>query len=319
MQRMDFIHMRANKKKTMKNDLEFDVLIIGGSYAGLSAAMTLGRSLRHAMIIDSGKPCNRQTPYSHNMITLDGQTPGEITAKALEQVLAYKTVQLHNGSAVRGTRTATGFEVTTSDGKIFSGRKLLFATGVKDEMPPLPGFAECWGISVLHCPYCHGYEVSGKTLGLMGNGDMGYEFCKLISHWSKDLILFTNGKSTLSEEQESTLRRKNIRINERAIARLAHQQGHLQHVLFQDCSKEEVTAVFARVAFSQHCGLPVQLGCALSAEGYIQVDDFQKTSIAGAYAAGDNTTPFRTVSVAIAAGTKAGAVMNKELIDEDFS
>jgi thioredoxin reductase len=302
----------------MTDHKNFDVIIIGGSYAGLSAAMALGRSLRSVLVIDAGKPCNRQTPHSHNFITQDGQAPKQIADKAKEQVLAYKTVQFFSGLAVSGIKADTGFEITTNGGETFKGRKLLLATGVLDEMSSLPGFAECWGISLLHCPYCHGYEVRGETMGILGNGDVGYELCKLISNWSKNLILLTNGRSTLTEEQANKISGKGFRVVDKDIARFEHQDGQIRQVIFQDGSKLPVTAVFARPTFRQHGEIPFQLGCLMTEPGFIQVDEFQKTTVPGVFAAGDNTTLFRTVSLATAAGTKAGAAMNKELIEEDF-
>lgn len=185
----------------MADKKNYDVIIIGGSYAGLSAAMALGRSLRQVLIIDSGLPCNRQTPHSHNFLTNDGKPPKQIAEEAKRQALNYSTVSFYQGLAVTGKKTETGFVIETDTAETFYASKLLLATGIKDLMPPIKGFAACWGISVLHCPYCHGYEVSHQTLGLIGNGEMGYELSKLLSNWSKDLILFTNGSATLTAEQ----------------------------------------------------------------------------------------------------------------------
>jgi thioredoxin reductase len=302
----------------MTNEKKVEVIIIGGSYAGLSAAMALGRSLRKVLIIDSGQPCNQQTPHSHNFITQDGETPQAIANKALAQVLKYDTVKLYQGLAVSGKKTVEGFEIITQAGYSFSAKKLLFATGITDLMPALKGFAECWGISVLHCPYCHGYEVKEQHLGLIGNGDMGFEFCRLLHNWSGDLTLFTNGKSTLTAAQTEKIKSHNIEIIESEIGAFEHQKGKIQNVVFQDNSKRPVTAIFARVGFKQHCELPETLGCDVNEQGLLKVDDFFKTTVAGIYAAGDNTTPLRAVSAAVAAGTKAGAFLNKELIEEEF-
>ncbi|MEM7297910.1 MAG: NAD(P)/FAD-dependent oxidoreductase, partial [Bacteroidota bacterium] len=138
------------KYNAMNNKQDFDVIIIGGSYAGLSAAMALGRSLRNVLIIDSGLPCNRQTPHSHNFITQDGKTPSEIATAAKSQVLEYDTVQFLEDLASSGKRIAHGFEVLTASGKKVTAKKLVFATGIKDIMPEIKGFADCWGISVVH-------------------------------------------------------------------------------------------------------------------------------------------------------------------------
>ncbi len=302
----------------MNNPSVFDVIIIGGSYAGLSAAMALGRSLRHVLVIDSGQPCNKQTPHSHNFITQDGQTPGQIVKIAKEQVLKYKTVKFQNGVVISAEKIEKGFEISTQSGEQFIARKLLFATGVQDQMPSLPGFAACWGISILHCPYCHGYEVKDTKIGLMGNGDVGFGFCQLLNNWSKNLILFTNGPSTLTSEQTAKLTNHGIQIIENDILEFEHQDGSLQNIVFMDNSRYSISTLFARVSFKQHCDIPQEMGCELTEQGYIKVDDFHQTSVSGVFAAGDNTSMLRAVSAAVASGTKAGAFINKELIEEEF-
>jgi alkyl hydroperoxide reductase subunit AhpF len=143
----------------MTNNKSFDVIIIGGSYAGLSAGMALGRALRKVLIIDSGKPCNAQTPYSHNFLTQDGKTPQQIAMIAREQLNQYKTIENHTGVAKSGKKTNDGFEIAIGSGEIVNGKKLIFATGVTDIMLGIKGFAQCWGISIIHCPYCHGYDL----------------------------------------------------------------------------------------------------------------------------------------------------------------
>ena len=302
----------------MTEDKLLDVIIVGGSYAGLAAAMTLGRSLRNVLIIDSGKPCNRQTPHAHNFITQDGEEPQRIAEIARKQVLQYKTVAFTSGVATGGRRIGNQFDVRLDDGRSFRAQKVLFATGVSDQMPALPGFAACWGISVLHCPYCHGYEVSGQPIGILGNGDTGFELSRLISNWSDQLTLFTNGRSTLTPEQQQRIEAHGIAIVEDQLVLLNHTNGYLQSVRFQDGGQRNVSALFARVGFRQHCTIPEELGCALTEHGYLQVNDFGATTISGVFAAGDNTTMFRAISAAVASGMKAGATLNKELIDEIF-
>ncbi|MES1223024.1 MAG: NAD(P)/FAD-dependent oxidoreductase, partial [Bacteroidota bacterium] len=166
----------------MNKEQNFDVIIIGGRYSGLAAAMALGRALRKVLVIDSGKPSNRQTPYSHNFITQDGKPPQEIAAIAKQQVAKYDTVEFLNGLATTGVKTENGVEIRTGADEIFTAKKLVFATGIKDIMQDIPGYAECWGISVLHCPYCHGYEVKDQPTGILGNGEYGFEFSALISN-----------------------------------------------------------------------------------------------------------------------------------------
>jgi len=153
---------------------------------------------------------------------------------------------------------------------------------------------------------------------VIGNGDMGFDFAKLISNWSKDLMLFTNGKSSLTTEQTEKLSNHQIVIIDKAIAALRHKGGYLKEVIFTDGTTQVVSAVFARVAFEQACEIPEQLGCGFTEYGFIQTDDFQQTTVAGVFAAGDITSMFRALPIAIAAGTKAGAIINKELIEEEF-
>jgi thioredoxin reductase len=298
--------------------MTYDAIIIGGSYAGLSAAMALGRSLRTVLVIDSGKPCNRQTPHSHNFLTHDGETPQAISEKAKRQVLAYDTVTFHEGLATAAERTDGRFRVQTEAGETFLGKKLLFATGVADEAPGISGFAECWGISVLHCPYCHGYEVKRQHLGVVANGDTGFEMAKLISHWADKLTLFTNGASSLTEEQTAKIAGHGIEVIETRIESFRHTNGQLEKILFADGSSREISAVFAKAEIRQHCLIPEAMGCQIAEQGHIWIDDFHRTSIPGVYAAGDNTSLLRSVAQAVSAGNKSGAVMNRELIDDTF-
>lgn len=303
----------------MERQTQSDVIIIGGSYAGLSAAMSLGRSLRNVLIIDSGKPCNAQTPHSHNFITHDGETPAAIAARAREQVLAYPTVRFIDGTVTHASGTDGDFTVVLESGQAFKTRKLLFASGVRDIMPPVKGFAECWGISVLHCPYCHGYEVKGQATGILSNGDMGFELAGFIQHWAGELTLLTNGPATLTDEQAQKLTANNILIEERQICELEHQDGRLIAVHFNDGASKPMSALYARCAMEQHCAVPETMGCALTEHGLLQTDEFRRTNIAGIYAAGDCITLLRSVAFSVASGSTAGAFLNKDMVTADFS
>ncbi|WP_343632887.1 NAD(P)/FAD-dependent oxidoreductase [Fluviicola sp.] len=296
----------------------YDAIIIGGSYSGLAAGMALGRALRNVLIIDSGKPCNVQTPHSHNFLTQDGETPRAIAVKAREQVAKYENVEFYSGLAVGGEKTEIGFTITTESGENFASRKLIFATGVRDIMPEIKGAADCWGISMIHCPYCHGYEVRNEKTGIHANAEVAFEFSKLINNWTKELTVFTNGQSTLLPEKASTMKAHGIDINEQEIEAFEHTGGYLNKVRFKDGSSVELKAMYVKLPFVQHSDLPEKLGCAFSEHGYIEVDKFQKTTVPGVYACGDNVTPMRSVANAVAAGTLAGAMLNRELIDDDF-
>lgn len=300
----------------MNIEPDFDVVIIGGSYSGLAAAMSLGRALKKVLVIDSGSPCNKQTPHSHNFLTRDGERPGEIADTARKQVMSYDSISLYNGTAINAEKKSAGFTVTTSSGDLFAAKKLLFATGVRDIMPPISGFRECWGISVLHCPYCHGYEVRNKSTGILANGDVAFELAILISNWTKDLTVLTNGASTLSEEHQFILRKKNISVVEKEIGKFDHAGGYIQKVVFKDGTAFQLEVIYARVGFEQHCAIPEKLGCELTEEGYIKTDAFQKTSVPGIFACGDNTTRMRTIATSVAMGTIAGIMANRDIVFE---
>lgn len=295
-----------------------DVIIIGGSYSGLAAGMALGRSLRQVLILDSGKPCNRQTPHSHNFLTQDGKSPGEISVLARQQVEAYATVTYRNDLVTSAKRTPKGFVVETAGGEIYQTKKMILATGIKDILPPIEGFSECWGISVLHCPYCHGYEVRNQNTGVLGNGEKAYEFLRLISHWTNKLTLFTDGTSTLSVEQRTRLRQKNIPVIETPVERLDQINGQLEQVIFTDGSSMALQTLYAPRPFEHHSDLAVLLGCEITADGYIRTDASLRTSVPGVYACGDMVTQNRTVANAVASGTTAGMMLNKEMIIEEF-
>lgn len=307
------------KQYTMNTDnKKFDAIIIGGSYSGLAAGMALGRALKKVLIIDSGKPANAQTPHSHNFLTQDGNTPKGIATIGKQQVEKYNNVSFFNGLAVTGSKIENGFAITTDTGEKFEGTKLIFATGIKDIMPIIEGFAACWGISAIHCPYCHGYEVRNTKTGILGNGDYAYEFSKMIANWTKDLTIYTNGKSSLTAEQIKKLKSHNIEIVEKEIKKLDHNEGYIQNVEFMDGTKSPLTALYSPRPFIQHCPIPESLGCEITDEGYIKVNGFQETSVEGIYACGDNTTKMRTVANAVAMGTTAGMSASKKLILEQF-
>lgn len=302
----------------MTGNRNFDVIIIGGSYAGLSAAMALGRSMRNVLIIDSGLPCNRQTPHSHNFITQDGEKPAVIAAKAKAQVLIYSNVKFHEGLAVGGKKTENGFAIVTQSGEEFEAIKLIFATGINDIMPNMKGFADCWGISVVHCPYCHGYEFSNQKTGIMANGEKAFHLASLVNNLTDNITILTSGKADFSDEQRTKLKNHNIKIIETELSEIQHQNGHIKNVIFKNGKSTDFNAVYAAVPFTQHTDIPVSLGCELTELGYIKVDNFQKTTVPGIFACGDNSSMMRAVSNAVATGTFAGTMANRELTEEQF-
>lgn len=297
---------------------DFDVIIVGGSYAGLSAAMALGRSLRRVLVIDSGVPCNRQTPHSHNFLTQDGNTPDEISTLAKQQVEKYETVKFYKGLATIGTKTVNGFEVTTDTIDRFTAKKLILATGIKDIMPDIPGFSPCWGISIVHCPYCHGYENRKQNTAILANGAKAFHLASLVNNLTDHITILTTGKADFDSEQNDKLKKHNIKIIETEVSEFVHKTGHLQKVVFGDHTKMTFDVVYAAIPFLQHSDMPVALGCELTEHGYVKVDAFQKTTVPGVYACGDSTNMLRSIANAVYSGNLTGAVVNGELTNDRF-
>lgn len=296
----------------------YEVIIIGGSFAGMQAGMTLGRSLRKVLIIDSGLPCNRQTPHSHNFITHDGKKPAQLAAEAREQVMQYPGVEWMNGLAVSAAALHEGFAVTLQSGETFTTERLLFTSGVKDNIPPIPGFAACWGISVIHCPYCHGYENRHQPTGILTNGDTAWHYAALVNQLTSQLTVYTNGPCTLPAEHMQLLQKRNIPVVTKEIKELKHQNGQLAALVFAYGSTTALTTLYTRPPFEQHCTIPQQLHCAFTETGLLQTDNFFQTTIPGVYAAGDCMSPMRAVANAVADGLSAGAFINKDLTEKAF-
>ncbi|MEM8569251.1 MAG: NAD(P)/FAD-dependent oxidoreductase [Bacteroidota bacterium] len=296
----------------------YDVIIIGGSYSGMSAAMALGRSRRNALVIDAGDPCNKPTPHSHNFLTQDGVAPSEISTIAKDQVLSYPTIHWHHGSAYDILDEKGSFEVVMDGGKTVFGRKVILATGLRDQLPEIPGFKACWGKTIIHCPYCHGYEFSDQRTGILVTADHALEMMKLISNWTDNLRLFMTGSESLGNEQSKAILDKGIQIVNQPILEVVHEQGILEHLVMGDNTIEPMKALYARLPTEQKISFIPKIGCATIESGHIQVDMFGKTTVEGIYAVGDCAHPMRSVATAVYTGNIAGAMINKELIEEDF-
>ena len=302
----------------MKEDQNYDTIIIGGSYAGMSAALALGRSLRKTLIIDAGLPCNRQTPHSQNFLTQDGNPPPQIAAIAREQLKKYETLEFKSAFVREASISAELISVTTDSGESYFGRKIIIATGIKDQLPKIPGLAECWGISVIHCPYCHGYEYKGRKTGILANGDAAVHYAMLVRRLTSDLFIFTNGEADFGKESLALLEKNGIPVIEKEIVQLEHREGYLKELVFKDGKTHSLDALYARVPFEQPSAIPAMLGCKINEQGYIETDPMQKTTVANVYACGDNCSPMRSVANAVAGGNLAGAMANAELSKEEF-
>lgn len=301
----------------MKEYNQCEVIVIGGSYAGLSAAMALGRSLRNTLIIDSGSPSNRFAPHAHNMITHDGSAPDQIASIAKVQVLAYPNVRFENTIATGIRRIEYGFEVLTKV-KTYECRKVIFATGIKDIFLDIEGFEECWGKTIIHCPFCHGYENRGKKTALIANKEKTLHLIPMLRHLTNQLSLIPTHDDVYDKDTLEKFLRSNMHIVHQKISSFQHTDGNLSTIVFEDGSREQFDVAYAALPFIQLNHLPVEIGCELTEFGQIQVDEFHQTSVSGIYACGDNSSMMRSIANAIATGNKAGAMVHASLLHEDF-
>ena len=296
------------------NPLHVDVAVVGGSNAGLSAALALGRARRSVAVIDDSTPRNAPASHAHNVYTRDGTPPDELRRIGREQLEPYGVHFVKaQASTVRGSKG--NFRLTLSGGGELTAARLLLATGVSDDLPGVPGIRESWGQSVFTCPYCHGWEVRDRPLAVLGDGDMGYGFARLIQNWSRDLMLITGGTTTLTDDQLDDLHARGVDIIEASVTAYEHHNGELNALCLSDGRRLARKAVFMRPAMSLRGDLHEQLGCALSDDGLqVAVDEAGQTSVPGVYAAGDMVSPVAAVIAAAASGAKAAGALNHEFV-----
>ena len=293
-----------------------DVVVIGGGPAGLSAALVLGRARRHTLLLDAGAGRNAPAAEAHGVFTRDGTPPAELRQIGRDQLAPYG-VEVRAVEAVEARRVDGGFEVVLTGGEVVSTRKLLLATGLTDDLPPIEGFAERWGRSVVDCPFCHGWEVRDEPVAVLARGEIAVEYTPLIRNWSRDLVLCTDGDAQLDVEQRRRLEWLEIPIREERIARLEGQDGALERIVFADGGALPRRAIFVRTALRQRSDLPERLGCALTDAGRILVDERGRTSVPGVAAAGDAASRSTSVINAAAGGALAAASLTHELAAED--
>ena len=296
-----------------------DVVIVGGSSAGLSAALILGRSLRNVVVIDDQQPCNRFSRASHGFLTRDGTPPAELLQIAHEQLTHYPSVTLKTATALHIAKTDAGFEITSSDAAKLHARMVLLATGLRDELPMLAGIEGLWGKSVFHCPYCDGYEVRGQALAVYGTDETALHLVTLLRNLTDKLTLCTADGWKLTVEQHERLARFGIPVVEQPIAALESAGPQLQAVRFVDGTSLACTALFIRPKTSHRTTFAHDLGCKVDERNVVQVDWRGRTSVAGIYAAGDLSSPIRSVAIAVAQGAAAAYGINADLSDRDFS
>ena len=296
----------------------FDVIIVGGGPAGLSAALVLGRCRRRVLICDKEEPRNCRARALHGFLTRDGTPPLEFLRLAREELRNYPTVELRHCEVSRTERGSGKFTVETSAGDIVETRILLLATGLIDELPPVPGIDQFWGSSIHVCPYCDGWERRDQALVVLGQGKEGYDLAIEMRHWSQDISLCTNGPAEFSGAELERLQALRIRIFDRAVARFEGQGEEVKRVVFDDESTLPCAAVFLVAKQRQRSELAASLGCKSTETGQLECSSCQATSVEGVFAIGNAAHGLQLVIMAAADGTQAAFSINEALIDADL-
>lgn len=295
--------------------MHHDALIIGGSFAGLSAALYLARARRSVCVVDAGAPRNRFAATSHGFFAQDGSDPQAMLQTMRRQVAAYPTVGFLTDTAVEARGDEGVFSVALRSGALVTGKRLLLAFGISDEMPETPGLAERWGTSVLHCPYCHGYEFSGRPLGVLKTSPLSHHQAMMISDWGPTTLYLDGGD--LETEHRDALARRGVRIEPAAVVRLTGEGPSLSHIHLADGRACPLEALFIAPRNRLNSAVAEQLGCAIEAGPLgpaIKVDEMRMTSTANVFAAGDITRTAHNVTFACADGVMAALAMHRSLV-----
>ncbi|MBM9578117.1 NAD(P)/FAD-dependent oxidoreductase [Leptospira sp. 201903070] len=300
---------------------DYEVLIIGGGPAGLSAALSLGRMSRTALVCDDSRPRNAPSSHLNNFPTRDGIHPAEWRRLAKKDLEKYQTIRFFEGSVLSVEKAVSGFSAELSSGIRVRFKKVILAYGVEDTFLPVPGFRELWGKSIFHCPYCHGFEIRGSRLGFISNSEMTFHMLPLINALASDLILFTNGKAEFGEEEKSILIKNNVALIEEKISGFIFEGEQLKAVSLENSEPKERQAVFFQptLPFSLKSRIGESLGCEKNQFGFYKVNERGATNVDGVFACGDNVSPAHSVLLAAASGTMAGIGAVSALLGEEFN
>ena len=296
--------------------MNHDVVIVGGSFAGLSAALQLARARRRILVVDSGQPRNRFAQLSHGFFGQDGKHPEAILATARTQLLSYPTVRFAEAMATHAGRTDHQFTVELDGGEIHTASRLILATGITDDLSALPGLQERWGTSVLHCFYCHGYEVAGRRLGVLATSERSVQTAMLLPDWSEHVTLFTNGAFQLTGEQLAALAARRVAVETEAVDALLGTPPALSALRLRDGRAIAMDAVFTTPRVRMTSPLAEQLGCKFDdgpSGPFIRTETDKQTSVHGVYAAGDAARSGHNASWAAADGVTAGISAHQSL------
>lgn len=300
----------------MDNVKLLDVAIIGGGPAGLSAALILGRARKQAVLIDEGRPRNAVTREAHGFLTRDGISPNEFRGLAKEQLSNYPSVSLAEDTVMSIEGEDGCFRLKTAQGKRITSRKLLIAVGMKDRPLDIPGLSEVYGKSAFVCPYCDGWELKDEPLVVISRGAALMHFAPLLSGWTKRFVVCTNGPDELNEAEREELRNHQIPLFDSPIRLIDSSAGMVKQVVLEDGRALPCTGIFFKPELVPGSDLPQSLGCRVSEEGVVSVDEFGKSSVPGIYAAGDAASRMHQAIAAAASGAMAAAAINNELNKE---
>jgi thioredoxin reductase len=291
----------------------YDVVVVGGGAAGLSAALVLGRARRRVAVIDAGAPRNAPAAHMQGFLSRDGMAPGDLLAAGRAEVTGYG-VELIEDQVVG---VEAGFLVRLAGGRVLNARRILVATGVRDELPGIPGVHDRWGRDLLHCPYCHGWEVRDQPIGVLGTQPGSVQHAHLVRQWSDDVAFFVHTYDLTADEQ-AQLEARRVQIVRGEVARLVVEHDRLAGVELTDGRVIARTAVFIRPRNVPHPdGLLDGLGCDVDDAGFAAVDATGRTSASGVWAAGNVVDPRAQVITAAGAGSAAAIALNADLVEED--
>jgi len=296
----------------------WDAIIVGGGPAGLSAALVLGRCRRRVLVCDAGQPRNRHASALHAFLTRDGLAPTEFLAFARASLEPYASVQLRACTVTSARAIDRRFELRLGDGAQMRCRKLLLATGVRDDIPKIPGIGEFYGRSVHHCPYCDGWESRDEPIAVYGKRGRAFEMARAMTAWSNDLVVCSNGASGLDSGQKRQLARNGIRIIEDRIAGLSGRDGQLDAIVFEGGRRLARRRLFFDTPSRGQAELPRQLGCRIRRDGSVHCSGYEATDVPGVFIAGNIAGDVQLVIFAAAEGAKAAFGINRSLTREDF-
>jgi thioredoxin reductase len=293
----------------------YDVAVVGGGAAGLSAALVLGRARRRVVVIDAGQPRNAPAAHMHGFLSRDGMPPGDLLAAGRAEVTGYG-VDLIDDKVLA---VDPGFVIDLASGTPLHARRLLITTGAHDELPDIPDIHERWGRDLLHCPYCHGWEVRDQPVGVLGTHPAAVQHAQLVRQWSDDVIFFAHTYD-LTDNERRELDARGVRVVDGDVARLVVEADRLVGVELADGEVIARTAVFVRPAIVSHAdGLLAGLGCDFNEAGFVAVDGTGATSTTGVWAAGNAADPRAQVITAAGAGSAAAIAINADLILDDVA